>query len=42
VKGFVDFYVNNDGKIAEAAKYVPLNDEQKAALKTAAAQLGGG
>ncbi|HEX2300183.1 MAG TPA: PstS family phosphate ABC transporter substrate-binding protein [Pseudonocardiaceae bacterium] len=42
VKGFVDFYVGNDAKIAEAAQYVPLNDEQKAALKTAAGQLGGG
>jgi len=42
VKGFVDYYVSNDGKIAEAAQYVPLNDEQKAALKTAAGQLGGG
>ncbi len=42
VKGFVDYYVTNDGKIAEAAQYVPLNDDQKSALQTAAGKLGSG
>ncbi|MGH3904582.1 MAG: PstS family phosphate ABC transporter substrate-binding protein [Pseudonocardiaceae bacterium] len=42
VKGFVDYYVSNDGKIAEAAQYVPLNDDQKSALQTAAGKLGSG
>jgi phosphate transport system substrate-binding protein len=34
VAAFVDYYVNNDGKIAEDAKFVPLNEEQKTKLKT--------
>ncbi|MGH3909528.1 MAG: PstS family phosphate ABC transporter substrate-binding protein [Pseudonocardiaceae bacterium] len=42
VKGFVDYYVSNDGKIAEAARYVPLNDDQTSALQTAAGKLGSG
>jgi phosphate transport system substrate-binding protein len=39
VRGFVDFYVSQDAEIAEAAQYVPLNDEQKAELAGAAGQL---
>jgi ABC-type phosphate transport system substrate-binding protein len=34
VVAFVGYYVNNDGKIAEDAKFVPLNEEQKTKLKT--------
>ena len=34
VAAFVEYYVNNDGTIAEDAKFVPLNEEQKAKLKT--------
>ena len=40
VKAFVDFYAQNDGDIAEAAQYIPLNDEQRSALESAAAELG--
>ena len=40
VKGFVDFYAKNDADIAEAAQFIPLNDEQKSALQDAAASLG--
>ena len=29
VKAFVDFYVENDAEIAEAAQFIPLSDEQK-------------
>jgi phosphate transport system substrate-binding protein len=39
VAAFVDYYVNNDGKIAEDARYVPLNEEQKAKLTTELASL---
>jgi phosphate transport system substrate-binding protein len=41
VKEFVDFYVAQDAPIAEAAQYVPLNEEQGTALETAAAGLAG-
>ena len=34
VAAFVEYYVANDGKIAEDAKFVPLNEEQKTKLKT--------
>jgi phosphate transport system substrate-binding protein len=35
VKAFLDFYLENDADIAEAAQYIPLSDEQKAkALST--------
>jgi phosphate transport system substrate-binding protein len=34
VAAFVDYYVDNDGQIAEDAKFVPLNEEQKTKLKT--------
>jgi len=36
LKAFVNFYVENDAKVAEAAKYIPLSDEQK---KTAQEEL---
>ena len=34
----MNFYVENDAKVAEAAKYIPLSDEQK---KTAQEELTG-
>lgn len=34
VKAFADFYVKNDATIAEAAKFIPLNAEQKAKAAT--------
>lgn len=40
VADFVDFYVANNGQIAEAAQYIPLNDEQSAELEDTASQLG--
>jgi phosphate transport system substrate-binding protein len=40
VKAFVDFYAENDADIAEAAQFIPLNDEQRGALESAAADLG--
>ena len=40
VKAFVDFYAQNDAEIAEAAQYIPLNDEQRSQLESAAAALG--
>jgi phosphate transport system substrate-binding protein len=40
VKAFVDFYAQNDAEIAEAAQYIPLNDEQRSELESAAASLG--
>jgi phosphate transport system substrate-binding protein len=40
VKAFVDFYATNDADIAEAAQYIPLNDEQRSALESAAGTLG--
>jgi phosphate transport system substrate-binding protein len=39
VKEFVDFYVAQDSQIAEAAQFVALNEEQRAALTTAAQGL---
>ncbi len=36
LKALVTFYVENDAKVAEAAKYIPLSDEQK---KTAQEEL---
>jgi phosphate transport system substrate-binding protein len=35
VKAFVEFYVNNTDSIAETARFIPLNDDQKAELKEA-------
>ena len=40
VKAFVDFFAANDAEIAEAAKYIPLNDEQRSELESAASSLG--
>ncbi len=40
VKAFVDFYAGNDAEIAEAAQFIPLNEEQQSALQDAAASLG--
>ena len=31
---FLDFYVENDATIAEAAQYIPLSDEQKSTLES--------
>ena len=39
VAAFVDFYVANDAKISEAAKFIPLNDEQRQELEDAASTL---
>lgn len=41
VAAFVDYYVANDGEIAEAAQYIPLSDEQAAELETQAEALKG-
>jgi len=41
VKEYVDFYVDNLASIAEAAKFIPLNDEQYTATKDALAGIGG-
>jgi phosphate transport system substrate-binding protein len=41
VAEFVDYYVANINDIAEAARFIPLNDDQVAELETAAAALGG-
>jgi phosphate transport system substrate-binding protein len=40
VKAFVNFYVDNDADIAKAAKYIPLNEEQKTKAKQEVASLG--
>lgn len=39
VAAFVDYYVENDAKIAEIAKFIPLSDEQRTALEEAASGL---
>lgn len=41
VAAFVDFYVANNQRIAKAAQYIPLNDEQVADLEAALADLKG-
>jgi phosphate transport system substrate-binding protein len=41
VADFVDFYVDNVGKVVETAQFIPLNDDQVGELKDAAAGLGG-
>jgi phosphate transport system substrate-binding protein len=41
VSAFVDFYVANNGQVAEAAQYIPLNDEQSGELEEALGQLQG-
>lgn len=40
VKAFVEFYAGNITKIAQDAKYIPLNAEQEAKLKSAVQTLG--
>ena len=40
VKAFVDFYSKNSGDISEAAKFIPLNEEQVKELQEAATTLG--
>ena len=35
VKAFLEFYLENDADIAEAAQYIPLNDEQKSEAQSA-------
>jgi phosphate transport system substrate-binding protein len=41
VSAFVDYYVENDGSIAEAAQYITLNDDQKSELEDALGTLQG-
>jgi phosphate transport system substrate-binding protein len=40
LKAFVSFYVENDANVAEAAKYIPLSDEQKKTAQDELAALG--
>ena len=40
VAAFVDYYVENNDKIVDAAKFIPLNDDQATELKDAASKLG--
>jgi len=40
VKAFIDFYAGNINKIATDAKFIPLNSEQEAKLKSAVQTLG--
>jgi phosphate transport system substrate-binding protein len=40
LKAFIQFYVENDAKVAEAAKYIPLSDEQKKTAQDELAALG--
>ncbi len=39
VKAFADFYIKNDAEIAKAAKYIPLNAEQKTQAAAALASV---
>ena len=39
VAAFVDFYVESNARIAEAAKFIPLNDDQTSELEEAAGAL---
>jgi phosphate transport system substrate-binding protein len=41
VKAFFDFYVDNDAQIAEEARFIPLNDEQRAKLQSDWAAFSG-
>jgi len=41
VTAFVDYYVANNGPIAEAAQYIPLNDEQSGELESSLGELQG-
>lgn len=40
VAAFVDFYAANVNAAAEAAQFIPLNDEQVSELETAAGSIG--
>jgi phosphate transport system substrate-binding protein len=40
VAAFVDFYVQNDAHIAEAAQFIPLSEDQRAELESTAESLG--
>ena len=40
VAAFIDFYAENNAEIAEAAQYIPLNEDQQSELQDAAASLG--
>ena len=39
VAAFVDFYAENDADIADAAQYIPLNDEQRSELESAVGSI---
>ena len=41
VKAFLEFYLENDAQIAEAAQFIPLNDEQKSEAQSAFDSLVG-
>jgi phosphate transport system substrate-binding protein len=41
VKGFLDFYMENDADIAEQAQFIPLNDEQRSEAQRALQSLSG-
>jgi phosphate transport system substrate-binding protein len=41
VKEFITYYADNDEQITEAAKFIPLNDEQRRKLKDDAAKITG-
>jgi phosphate transport system substrate-binding protein len=41
VSAFVDYYVDNVNEVAEAAQYIPLNDEQLGELEDSLAELQG-
>ncbi|MGZ5302459.1 MAG: phosphate ABC transporter substrate-binding protein, partial [Actinomycetota bacterium] len=40
MKAFVTFYIEQDAKIAEAAKYIPLSEEQKKKAQEELTALG--
>jgi phosphate transport system substrate-binding protein len=40
VAAFVDFYAQNDADIAEAAQFIPLSEEQRSELESAAGSIG--
>ncbi len=40
LKSFITFYVENETKVAEAAKYIPLSDDQKKTAQDELAALG--
>ena len=40
LKGFMNFFVENESTIAEAAQYIPLSDEQKKTAQDELAALG--